>query len=90
MERLAHRSVIGELAPAEWEPGFVDYLYVAFTNASAFSAHYRQEALARVSVELREDVVGAGQWRGGLGSVREIAFLEDGGASVRPTLTARA
>jgi N-methylhydantoinase B len=32
--------------------------------------------------ELREDVVGAGQWRGGLGSVREIAFLEDGGASV--------
>ncbi len=32
--------------------------------------------------ELRENVVGAGQWRGGLGSVREIAFLEDGGASV--------
>jgi N-methylhydantoinase B len=32
--------------------------------------------------ELREDMVGAGQWRGGLGSVREIAFLSDGGASV--------
>jgi N-methylhydantoinase B len=32
--------------------------------------------------ELREDVVGAGQWRGGLGSVREVMFLTDGGASV--------
>ena len=26
-----------ELAPADWEPTFVDYLYVAFTNATAFS-----------------------------------------------------
>ena len=26
-----------ELAPAEWESGFVDYLYVSFTNAMAFS-----------------------------------------------------
>jgi hypothetical protein len=26
-----------ELAPPEWEPGFVDYLYVSFTNATAFS-----------------------------------------------------
>ncbi|MFE0459508.1 hypothetical protein ACFW1A_09635 [Kitasatospora sp. NPDC058965] len=25
------------VAPAEWEPGFLDYLYVAFTNATAFS-----------------------------------------------------
>jgi N-methylhydantoinase B len=32
--------------------------------------------------ELREDVTGAGKWRGGLGSVREFAFLSDGGASV--------
>ena len=32
--------------------------------------------------ELREDVCGAGQWRGGLGSVREFEFLGDGGASV--------
>jgi len=32
--------------------------------------------------ELREDVAGAGKWRGGLGSVREFAFLSDGGASV--------
>ncbi|MFI9270936.1 hypothetical protein ACIGXM_09540 [Kitasatospora sp. NPDC052896] len=26
-----------DLAPANWEPGFLDYLYVAFTNATAFS-----------------------------------------------------
>ena len=26
-----------ELAPPDWEPGFVDYLYVSFTNAMAFS-----------------------------------------------------
>ena len=32
--------------------------------------------------ELREDVCGAGQWRGGLGSVREFVYLDDGGASV--------
>jgi len=32
--------------------------------------------------ELREDTAGAGQWRGGLGSVREFRLLSDGGASV--------
>jgi uncharacterized membrane protein len=26
-----------QLAPPDWEPGFPDYLYLAFTNASAFS-----------------------------------------------------
>jgi uncharacterized membrane protein len=26
-----------ELAPANWEPQFVDYLYLSFTNAAAFS-----------------------------------------------------
>ena len=26
-----------ELAPPDWEPQFVDYLYVSFTNATAFS-----------------------------------------------------
>jgi len=26
-----------DLAPPEWEPGFADYLYLSFTNASAFS-----------------------------------------------------
>ena len=32
--------------------------------------------------ELREDASGAGEWRGGLGSVREFVYLSDGGASV--------
>src|SRR5258708_6038071 len=32
--------------------------------------------------ELREDVAGAGKWRGGLGSGREFTFLGDGAASV--------
>lgn len=32
--------------------------------------------------ELREDMCGAGAWRGGLGSVREFVYLADGGASV--------
>jgi len=26
-----------ELAPAEWEPNFIDYFYTSFTNATAFS-----------------------------------------------------
>jgi hypothetical protein len=26
-----------EMAPDEWQPGFFDYLYVSFTNATAFS-----------------------------------------------------
>ena len=26
-----------ELAPHDWEPRFVDYLYLSFTNATAFS-----------------------------------------------------
>jgi hypothetical protein len=25
------------LAPADWHPGFVDYLYTSYTNATAFS-----------------------------------------------------
>jgi N-methylhydantoinase B len=32
--------------------------------------------------ELREDGAAAGQWRGGIGSVREVEFLEDGSFSV--------
>jgi uncharacterized membrane protein len=34
---LFPQMTIPDLAPAEWEPGFVDYLYVSFTNAMAFS-----------------------------------------------------
>jgi N-methylhydantoinase B len=32
--------------------------------------------------ELREDACAAGQWRGGLGAIREFTYLSDGGASV--------
>jgi N-methylhydantoinase B len=32
--------------------------------------------------ELREDVVTPGQWRGGIGSVREFTYLVDGGFSI--------
>ena len=32
--------------------------------------------------ELREDATPAGQWRGGIGSIREVEHLEDGGVSV--------
>jgi N-methylhydantoinase B len=31
---------------------------------------------------LREDMAAAGEWRGGVGSVREFAYLTDGGFSV--------
>jgi hypothetical protein len=34
---LFPQMAAGELAAPDWEPGFVDYLYVAFTNATAFS-----------------------------------------------------
>ncbi|GIT27710.1 MAG: hypothetical protein CM1200mP41_37540 [Gammaproteobacteria bacterium] len=32
--------------------------------------------------ELREDVCGAGEWRGGFGSIREFEYLSDGPAAV--------
>jgi N-methylhydantoinase B len=32
--------------------------------------------------ELRQDVIAAGQWRGGIGSVREFTYLDDGGFSI--------
>ena len=32
--------------------------------------------------ELRTDACAAGQWRGGLGSIREFTYLADGGASI--------
>jgi N-methylhydantoinase B len=32
--------------------------------------------------ELRENLVAAGEWRGGIGSVREFTYLTDGGFSV--------
>jgi N-methylhydantoinase B len=32
--------------------------------------------------ELRENACAAGEWRGGLGAIREFTYLDDGGASV--------
>jgi uncharacterized membrane protein len=34
---LFPQMTVPELAPADWEPRFVDYLYLSFTNATAFS-----------------------------------------------------
>ncbi len=34
---LVPQMTTPELAPPDWEPAFVDYLYVSFTNALAFS-----------------------------------------------------
>ena len=34
---LANAWSSAELAPPDWTPNFIDYLYVSFTNASAFS-----------------------------------------------------
>ena len=46
-----------ELAPADWSPRFVDYLYLAFTNATALSptdampiAHWAKLAMMVQSV----------------------------------------
>lgn len=34
---LFPQMTMGEMAPKEWEPNFADYLYLAFTNSTAFS-----------------------------------------------------
>jgi uncharacterized membrane protein len=34
---LFTQMAVPELAPPDWEPRFVDYLYLSFTNATAFS-----------------------------------------------------
>lgn len=34
---LFAQMTLPELTPKDWEPAFVDYLYLAFTNAAAFS-----------------------------------------------------
>lgn len=55
----------------------VDTLFANTRNnpAEDIESHY---PLRVERYELREDSSGAGRWRGGLGSVREISFLEDG------------
>src|ERR1700746_247383 len=59
----------------------VDTLY-ANTRNNPIEDIESHLALRISRYELREGTSGAGEWRGGLGSVREFAYLSDGGASV--------
>jgi len=59
----------------------VDTLYANTRNnpAEDIETHY---PLRVTRYELRDDGAGAGRWRGGLGTVRQFEFLEDGGFSL--------
>jgi len=59
----------------------VDTLYANTRNnpIEDIESHY---PLRVARYEIREDSCGAGQWRGGVGSVREVQFLSDGNASI--------
>jgi N-methylhydantoinase B len=59
----------------------VDTLYANTRNnpIEDIESHF---PLRVTQYELLEDRAGAGKWRGGLGSVREIEFLEDAGCSL--------
>jgi len=59
----------------------VDTLYANTRNnpIEDIESHF---PLRVTQYELLEDGAGAGQWRGGLGSVREIEFLDDAGYSL--------
>jgi N-methylhydantoinase B len=59
----------------------VDTLYANTRNnpIEDIESHY---PLRVTRYELRGDGAGPGRWRGGLGSIRDIAFLEDGGFSL--------
>ena len=59
----------------------VDTLYANTRNnpAEDIEAHY---PLMVDRYELRDGHSGAGRWRGGFGTVRDIRFLQDGGASI--------
>ena len=59
----------------------VDTLY-ANTRNNPIEDIERHLPLRVTRYELREGASGAGEWRGGLGSVREFVYLSDGGASV--------
>jgi N-methylhydantoinase B len=59
----------------------VDTLYANTRNnpIEDVESHY---PLRVERYELREDAAGAGRWRGGYGSVRDIRLLQDGGFSI--------
>ena len=37
LDFLFPQMTVTELTPPDWEPRFIDYLYLSFTNATAFS-----------------------------------------------------
>jgi N-methylhydantoinase B len=59
----------------------VDTLYANTRNnpVEDIESHY---PLRVTRYELRDEGAGAGRWRGGIGSIREFEFLEDGGFSL--------
>ena len=59
----------------------VDTLYANTRNnpIEDIESHYPLQVLR---YELRDDAAAAGKYRGGIGSIREVMFLEDGGFSV--------
>lgn len=59
----------------------VDTLYANTRNnpIEDIESHY---PLRVNRYELREDASGAGKWRGGIGSIKEVTFLTSGGVSV--------
>jgi N-methylhydantoinase B len=59
----------------------VDVLY-ANTRNNPIEDIESHVPLRIMRYELREDVAAAGRWRGGVGSIREVTFLAEGGASV--------
>ena len=73
----------GQLRRALGKDGIdaVDTLYANTRNnpIEDIESHY---PLRVTRYELRDDGAGAGRWRGGLGSIREIEFLADGGFSL--------
>lgn len=59
----------------------VDTLY-ANTRNNPIEDIESHVPLRVLKYELREDACGAGQWRGGIGTIKEVEYLTDGGASV--------
>jgi N-methylhydantoinase B len=59
----------------------VDTLY-ANTRNNPIEDTESHLPLRVVRYELRDDACPPGRWRGGIGSLREVEFLEDGGVSV--------
>ncbi|MEQ9811995.1 MAG: hydantoinase B/oxoprolinase family protein [Azospirillaceae bacterium] len=59
----------------------VDVLY-ANTRNNPIEDIESHVPLRIMRYELRENVAAPGKWRGGVGSIKETLFLEDGGASV--------